>query len=95
MPRFEARGGLRGRKAIATPRGDPPTVDDIANSVLASDLSSGVTGIALHVDAGAVAGSGFNLAPWRRVRADPAGQQHAAAVRRRPAQGLSLILEKM
>ena len=52
--------------AIATPLGTAPTEDEIANSVLflASSLSAGVTGIALHVDGGTYAAKGFNSWPF-------------------------------
>ena len=43
------------------PMGVPPTVDDIGDAVLilASDLSSTITGTTLHVDGGTWASSGF------------------------------------
>jgi NAD(P)-dependent dehydrogenase (short-subunit alcohol dehydrogenase family) len=52
--------------ALYVPRGVPPSVEELAKGVLflASDLSSAVTGITLHVDAGTNASMGFLRWPY-------------------------------
>jgi hypothetical protein len=53
--------------ALYVPRGVPPSVEELAKAVLflASDLSSAITGITLHVDAGTNASMGFLRWPYQ------------------------------